>query len=112
MRLAGPGLYHRAGINIDARSTKANAAITVNSFRAGAECAFDNNMGSTCGTSGPVDTAIYVDELQSGITNVVIPANDLLDSSSTDAIIANGSGTTVKFTGSLTDLPNSARGVQ
>ncbi len=39
---------------------------------------------------------------------VVITGNDLLDPSSTDAIIANGSETTVKFTGNVTDLPNSA----
>jgi hypothetical protein len=107
----GAGPYHRAAIIVDARaSTKANVVITGNSFRAGAECAFDNNTGSNCGTSGPVDTAIYVDELQSGIANVVVTGNDLMDSSSTDAIIANGSGATVKFTGNLTDLPTSALG--
>ena len=38
-------------------------------------------------------------------TFFVIIGNDLLDSSSTDAIIANGSETTVKFTGKL-DRPS------
>jgi hypothetical protein len=107
----GAGPYHRAGIIIDARvSTKVSAVITGNSFRAGARCAYDNNTGANCGTSGPADAAIYANEIQSGATNVVVTGNDLLDASSTDAIIANGSGTTVKFTGNLTDLPNSALG--
>jgi parallel beta-helix repeat protein len=107
----GAGPYHRAGIIIDARiSTKVSAVITGNSFRAGARCAYDNNTGANCGTSGPADAAIYANEIQGGTTKVVVTGNDLLDASSTDAIIANGSGTTVKFTGNLTDLPSSALG--
>jgi parallel beta-helix repeat protein len=107
----GAGPYHRVGIIFDARvSTKVSAVITGNSFRAGARCAYDNNKGTNCGRSGPPDAAIYANEMQSGTTNVVVTGNDLMDASSTHAVIANGSGTRVKFTGNLTDLPNSALG--
>lgn len=107
----GAGPYHRAGVIMDARvHTKVSAVITGNSFRAGARCGYDNNKGVNCGSSGPADSAIYANEIQDGATNVVITGNDLLGASSSHAIIANGSGTTVKFTGNLTDLPNSALG--
>ncbi len=108
---AGTGPYHRAAIIFDARvTTKVSAVVSGNSFRAGARCAYDNNAGPNCGDFGPADAAIYVNESKGGMTNVAITGNDLMDASSHYALIANGSGTTVKFTGNLTNQPNAALG--
>lgn len=106
---SGSAAYRRAAILIDARlSTRVSAVISGNSFRAGARCAYDNNAGTDCGDSGPADAAIYANAFQGGNTNVIVTGNDLMDASSHYTVVASGSGTTVKLTGNLINLPNAA----